>query len=158
VTTTTTRSPGSAWRTKTALPSWRATQKPPWPTGPTSTSKRSPTWEAPRAWRVRGRRPDDLLTTASLAQVAGVGALVDLAAPQVAGKVLAYQRRAPGERSIVVINTGDAARFDATGLPARSRWRQVFPEGEHGALAADAAGKAPLSLAARSVRVYVATD
>jgi glycosidase len=82
----------------------------------------------------------------------------ELAAPQANGNVLAYQRRAPGERSIVVINTGGATRFDATGLPARSRWKQVFPEGQRGALKADAAGKAQLSLAAQSVRVYVAKD
>src|SRR5690606_38494506 len=39
VTWATTRSPGSAWRTKTTRPSWRATHQPPWATGPTVSSK-----------------------------------------------------------------------------------------------------------------------
>jgi len=80
----------------------------------------------------------------------------ELAAPQVVGNVFAYQRHAPGERSVVVINTGAATGFEAAGLPAGSRWKQVFPEGEPGALVADAAGKSSLSLSAQSVRVYVA--
>src|SRR5690606_35811287 len=42
VTSTTTRSPGSACRTNTTRPSWRATQWPPCATGPTSTSNRLP--------------------------------------------------------------------------------------------------------------------
>ncbi|OPZ52165.1 MAG: hypothetical protein BWY91_02427 [bacterium ADurb.BinA028] len=43
-----TRSPGKVCRTKTTRPSCRATQKPPWATGPTSTSKTSPTSDSPR--------------------------------------------------------------------------------------------------------------
>ena len=58
VISTTTRSPGSACRTKTTRASRRrasrATQWPPWATGPTSTSNRSPTREAPA--RPCGRR------------------------------------------------------------------------------------------------------
>ena len=64
VISTTTRSPGRAWRTNTTRDSGsgsRATQWPPWATGPTSTSKRSPTRERPRArrgrlWRAEERR------------------------------------------------------------------------------------------------------
>ena len=61
VTTTRTRSPGSACRTKTTRPSCRATQWPPCATGPTSTSSVRPTADIPtcRALRTalrRGRR------------------------------------------------------------------------------------------------------
>ena len=51
----TTRSPGRAWRTKTTRPSCRATQCPPWATGPTSTSTSLPRASGPAAARAGGR-------------------------------------------------------------------------------------------------------
>src|SRR3712207_2801487 len=57
VTRTTTRSPGSACRTNTTRPSWRATQCPPCATGPTVTSNSRPVQPPPRSGPVARFRP-----------------------------------------------------------------------------------------------------
>jgi glycosidase len=82
----------------------------------------------------------------------------DWTAPRVAGRVLAYQRRAGKERALVVLNYGDATSFDLEGLPARTRYRLAFPAGVDQVIGGDTAGRAQLLLPPQSVRVYIATD
>jgi glycosidase len=82
----------------------------------------------------------------------------DWTAPQAVGRVLAYQRRAGKERALVVINSGDATAFALEGLPARTRYRRVFPAGLEQVIGGDPAGHAQLLLPPQSVRVYLATD
>jgi glycosidase len=81
----------------------------------------------------------------------------DAGATQATGQVLAYQRKAGDERALVVVNYGAATSFEARALPARARYRRVFPAGESDKLVAGRDGRARLALPAQSVRVYIAT-
>src|SRR4051794_12928460 len=100
VTSTTTRSPGSACRTNTTRPSCRATQCPPCATGPTVTSKRKPTQLAPPAVRPPCRGPPRACERWGAGGSLPIRGLLDVvgeAAPQVAGR-----RAGPVELAVAV--------------------------------------------------------
>jgi glycosidase len=77
-------------------------------------------------------------------------------APAVEGKVMSFQREAGAERTLVVINYGEAAAFAAiSGLPPNARLQRLYPEAESGIRAvADARGQARIDLAPLSVGVF----
>ena len=70
------------------------------------------------------------------------------------GQVLGFERALGDERTLVLINYGTATVSAAvTGLPARARLRALFPAWGAGA-STDMAGKADVTLAPQSVRVF----
>jgi glycosidase len=81
------------------------------------------------------------------------------AAPGVDGQVMAFQRRAGGQRSVVIINYGATeAMATAVDLPAGAHFRQVFPQDESDRFTVAANGAVQRGMAPQSVRVYVAED
>jgi alpha-glucosidase len=76
------------------------------------------------------------------------------AQPQVAGRVMSFQRIEGSETSVVAFNYGSAiATANLTGLPANAVLRRLWPAGGANA-AADAAGAAQVPMAARSFTVF----
>jgi glycosidase len=76
------------------------------------------------------------------------------AQPQVAGRVMSFQRIEGSETSVVAFNYGGTiATANLAGLPANAVLRRLWPEGGANA-AADAAGTAQVPMAARSFTVF----
>jgi glycosidase len=76
-------------------------------------------------------------------------------APAVEGKVMSFQRQWRDERTLVVINYGDAAATASIpGLPPNARLQRAYPEGGPAAGAADAGGRAAVAMAPFGVAVF----
>ena len=70
------------------------------------------------------------------------------------GLVLGFERRLGSERTLVLINYGEApAETTVAGLPARARLTSAYPA-RGGAVVAGRGGQARISLAPQSLRVF----
>jgi alpha-amylase len=76
------------------------------------------------------------------------------AQPQVSGSMLSYQRRSPGETTLVLINYGTASASAAlAGLGANATLAAKYPAGSPDA-SADAGGDATVAIGAQSLLVF----